>query len=264
MYSAAIRSSLPLDGSMGEYSDGTNLPRFVDAVTQLGGPDKATPKTIMRTMGVKGLTLYHLKSHLQKFRQGRQLCKESTENSKDVSCAAESQDTGSSSTSSLRLAAQEHNESYQVTEALCAQVEVQRRLHEQLEYGQVQRRLLLRIEAQGKYLQSVLEKACKAIEEQAVAFAGLEAAREELSELAIKVSNGSQVPFHTTKMTVPSLSELAVAIEHKKNCSAESSLTSSPVSAALMKKRHRGVFRNGESLVVGHETGWVMPSSSLG
>lgn len=26
---------------------------------------EATPKTIMRTMGVKGLTLFHLKSHLQ-------------------------------------------------------------------------------------------------------------------------------------------------------------------------------------------------------
>ncbi|CAH2079405.1 unnamed protein product [Thlaspi arvense] len=293
MYSA-IRSSLPLDGTMGEYSDGTNLPvdaclvlttdpkprlrwtselheRFVDAVTQLGGPEKATPKTIMRTMGVKGLTLYHLKSHLQKFRLGRQSCKELTENSKDVSCVAESQDTGSSSTSSLRLAAQEQNESYQVTEALRAQMEVQRRLHEQLE---VQRRLQLRIEAQGKYLQSILEKACKAIEEQAVAFAGLEAAREELSELAIKVvSNGCQggtttSPFDTAKMTIPSLSELAVAIERKNNCSAESSLTSStvgsPVSAALMKKRHRGVFGNGDSVVVGREAGWVMPSSSIG
>ena len=28
-------------------------------------PAEATPKAIMRTMGVKGLTLFHLKSHLQ-------------------------------------------------------------------------------------------------------------------------------------------------------------------------------------------------------
>lgn len=127
----------------------------------------------------------------------------------------------------------------------------------------MQRRLQLRIEAQGKYLQSILEKACKAIEDQAVAFAGLDAAREELSELAIKVSSGCQGTFDTTKMTVPSLSELAVAIEHKNNCSAESSSTvGSPVSASLMKKRYRGVLGNGERLVMGHEAGWVMPSSS--
>ncbi|CAB78406.1 putative protein [Arabidopsis thaliana] len=302
MYSA-IRSSLPLDGSLGDYSDGTNLPidaclvlttdpkprlrwtselheRFVDAVTQLGGPDistknlttKATPKTIMRTMGVKGLTLYHLKSHLQVLMLLPSISNYASlaTYNKQISCVAESQDTGSSSTSSLRLAAQEQNESYQVTEALRAQMEVQRRLHEQLE---VQRRLQLRIEAQGKYLQSILEKACKAIEEQAVAFAGLEAAREELSELAIKASitngcQGTTSTFDTTKMMIPSLSELAVAIEHKNNCSAESSLTSStvgsPVSAALMKKRQRGVFGNGDSVVVGHDAGWVMPSSSIG
>lgn len=137
------------------------------------------------------------------------------------------------------------------------------------QYAQVQRRLQLRIETQGKYLQSILEKACKAIDEQAVAFAGLEAAREELSELAIKVSNGTTTsPFDTARMTVPSLSELAVAIEHRNNCSAESSLTSStvgsPVSGALMKKRHRGVFGNGDSVVVGHAAGWVIPSSSIG
>ncbi|XP_048629174.1 protein PHR1-LIKE 2-like isoform X2 [Brassica napus] len=150
-------------------------------------------------------------------------------------------------------------------------MEVQRRLHEQLE---VQRRLQVRIEAQGKYLQTILEKACKAFDEQAAMFTGLETAREELSELAIKVSNNSQgttVPyFDATKMMMmmPSLSELEVAaIDHKSNitttnCSVESSLTSntngSSVSAASMKKRHRG----GNN--VGYEGSWTVPSSTIG
>ncbi|KAL4271164.1 hypothetical protein GQ457_13G029170 [Hibiscus cannabinus] len=304
MYSAF--RSLPFDGCVGDYQgslDGTNLPgdaclvlttdpkprlrwtselheRFVDAVTQLGGPDKATPKTIMRTMGVKGLTLYHLKSHLQKYRLGKQSSKDSTDNSKDASSVAERQDTGSSTTASSRMVVQDVNDGYQVTEALRVQMEVQRKLHEQLE---VQRRLQLRIEAQGKYLQSILEKACKALNDQAAASADLEAARDELSELAIKVSNGCQGMIPLDDIKLPSLSELAAVLENKTasnvparigDCSVESCLTSSgsPLSPmgvgsqAITLKRPRSPFGIRDPLPLGgnirQEIEWVMPNMS--
>ncbi|PRQ30713.1 putative transcription factor MYB-HB-like family [Rosa chinensis] len=41
---------------------------FVHAVDILGGADRATPKKILRIMNVKGLTMNHIKSHLQMYR----------------------------------------------------------------------------------------------------------------------------------------------------------------------------------------------------
>lgn len=128
--------------------------RFVDAVAQLGGPDKATPKTIMRVMGVKGLTLYHLKSHLQKFRLGKpQPHKEFNDHS--VKDAFEPP-SNSASSGLLRRPMNDNN----MHDAARMQLEVHRRLQEQLE---VQKHLQLRIEAQGKYMQNILEKACQTL-----------------------------------------------------------------------------------------------------
>ncbi|XP_077241549.1 myb family transcription factor PHL7-like [Tasmannia lanceolata] len=118
--------------------------RFVDAITQLGGPDRATPKGVLRVMGVPGLTIYHVKSHLQKYRLAKYLPESPADGSKD-----ERKDSSDS------LSSMDSAPGIQINEALRMQMEVQKRLHEQLE---VQRQLQLRIEAQGKYLQKIIEE----------------------------------------------------------------------------------------------------------
>ncbi|KAK2662614.1 hypothetical protein Ddye_001188 [Dipteronia dyeriana] len=124
--------------------------RFVDAVTKLGGPHRATPKSVLRLMGLKGLTLYHLKSHLQKYRLGQQPRTQNTHGSTYVHFSKHS--PGTSMTYSTA-----DNEQGEIP---IAEVQLQKTLQEQLE---VQKRLQMRIEAQGKYLQAILEKAQKSL-----------------------------------------------------------------------------------------------------
>lgn len=157
--------------------------RFVDAVTQLGGADKATPKSVMKVMSVKGLTLYHLKSHLQKYRLGKQSQQDvNTESSKEAGLL-DGSEGGRSTLDDIPL--QNQKETSEIDNALKAQMEVQRKLQEQLE---LQRCLQMRIEAQGKYLRSILEKAQAAFTSQATAPAGLETARAELADLTSDLS----------------------------------------------------------------------------
>lgn len=118
--------------------------RFVNAVTQLGGADRATPKGVLRMMGIQWLTIYQVKSHLQKFRLARYI----------PGSMDDGQNTGRKETAGI-LSNLDARSGIQITDALKMQMEVQTRLHEQLE---VQRQLQQRIEAQGKYFQKILEE----------------------------------------------------------------------------------------------------------
>ncbi|KAK8982360.1 hypothetical protein V6N11_037531 [Hibiscus sabdariffa] len=116
---------------------------FVEAVNQLGGSERATPKGVLKLMKVEGLTIYHVKSHLQKYRTARYI-PETSEGS------LEKKPTPMEEISSLDL-----KTGTGITEALRLQIEVQKQLHEQLE---IQRNLQLQIEEQGRYLQMMFEK----------------------------------------------------------------------------------------------------------
>lgn len=123
--------------------------RFVDCVNKLGGADKATPKGILKLMNSDGLTIYHIKSHLQKYRIAKYMPVSSTSEGKEEKRAAAANDVQNL----------DPGTGMKITEALRVQLDVQRRLHEQLE---IQRNLQLRIEAQGKKLQKMFEEQMKA------------------------------------------------------------------------------------------------------
>ncbi|XP_023642560.1 myb-related protein 2 isoform X2 [Capsella rubella] len=199
--------------------------RFIEAVNQLGGADKATPKTIMKVMGIPGLTLYHLKSHLQKYRLSKNLNGQANSGLNKIGMMTmmeeKTPDVDEIQSENLSIGPQ-LNKNSPINEALQMQIEVQRRLHEQLE-----RHLQLRIEAQGKYLQSVLEKAQETLGRQNLGAAGIEAAKVQLSELVSKVSaeypNSSFLEPKEVQNLCPQQGQTA----YPPDCSLESCLTSS-------------------------------------
>ncbi|KAJ1435794.1 SANT/Myb domain [Sesbania bispinosa] len=195
--------------------------RFVDAVTQLGGASKATPKAIMRTMNVKGLTLYHLKSHLQKYRLGKQSGKESDEGGKDESPGTDN--------SSPKLPASDANEGHEVKEALRAQMEVQSKLHLLVE---AEKHLQIRQDAERRYM-AMLERACKMLADQFIGDTIIDTDSQKFQGLESKASRSSLVdPFGfcsipSTEVGGIHVSEVPQMLQPQgAGCSTESCLTS--------------------------------------
>ncbi|CAI0447996.1 unnamed protein product [Linum tenue] len=111
-------------------------------------------------------------------------------------------------------------------------MEVQRKLHEQIE---VQRHLQLRIEAQGKYLQSVLKKAHDTLTVYSSSSVGIELAKAELSKLVSMVNSGCSTSSCISDLTETETETGAGSspkwadkkLSRSPVCSMDSSLTSS-------------------------------------
>lgn len=205
--------------------------RFVEAVNHLGGAERATPKGLMRAMGISGLTLYHLKSHLQKYRLGKNQQSESCNGNQqegDVNVDYAESDIEGCNTSEVVL--DETNacvdESLDIAQTLQMQMEVQNKLHEQIE---VQRHLQMRIEAQGMYLQSILKKAQETLAGYNSRSTGLEAAETEVSELVSLVETGHLYSSLSdcTDIGCRVLNDASRRSITGTDCSVDSSLTSS-------------------------------------
>ncbi|XP_009111913.1 protein PHR1-LIKE 1 isoform X2 [Brassica rapa] len=161
---------------------------FVEAVNQLGGSERATPKAVLKLLKNPGLTIYHVKSHLQKYRTARY----KPETSEATGEPEEKKITSIEDIKSLDM-----KTSVEITQALRLQMEVQKRLHEQLE---IQRSLQLQIEKQGRQLQMMFEKQQK-----------LQENKSSSSELSPKQCNGTSaevefgVETQTRNQTEPAL-----------------------------------------------------------
>ncbi|KAL4370730.1 hypothetical protein HN51_015283 [Arachis hypogaea] len=128
--------------------------KFVECVNRLGGADKATPKAVLKMMDSDGLTIFHVKSHLQKYRIAKYMPDPIHNGKSDKRIHIENlQDQH------LHL---DMKSGIQIREALQQQLDAQKLLHEQLEN---QRKLQLRIEEQGRQLKKMFEEQQKATNE---------------------------------------------------------------------------------------------------
>ncbi|CAJ1909146.1 unnamed protein product [Sphenostylis stenocarpa] len=117
--------------------------KFVECVNRLGGSEQATPKAILKMMGTDGLTIFHIKSHLQKYRIAKFI---------PDPCQGKS-DKRTHHTKNMHHL--DVKTGLQIREALKLQLDAQRCLHEQLE---IQRKLQLRIEEQGRQLKKMFDQ----------------------------------------------------------------------------------------------------------
>ncbi|XP_040376701.1 protein PHOSPHATE STARVATION RESPONSE 1-like [Oryza brachyantha] len=123
--------------------------RFVDAVNKLGGSEKATPKAIQKVMKVEGLTIYHVKSHLQKYR--------TVHHRPELSDGESAKRNGQADEVSSQPM-----KGMETCEELRAQIGLQKQLHEQLE---IQRKLQMQVEEHSKYLAMVIAKQSESLKQ---------------------------------------------------------------------------------------------------
>ncbi|KAJ6835188.1 protein PHOSPHATE STARVATION RESPONSE 2-like [Iris pallida] len=118
--------------------------QFVDAVNNLGGPIKATPKGILKLMKSPGLTVFHIKSHLQKYRSA-----------KCITSSHEGRSGKRSNSDGMPLSSLRGYGGLRISETLQLQMDVQKSLHEHLE---VQEKLQIRMEEHANYLQQMFDQ----------------------------------------------------------------------------------------------------------
>ncbi|KAJ8533071.1 hypothetical protein K7X08_015960 [Anisodus acutangulus] len=116
---------------------------FEKAVSQLGGPERATPKGILKVMGIPGLTIFHVKSYLQKYRMSKFVREDPVIGKFERRSISEILPNFSAIAGA------------QLNEALQMHMDAHKRLNDHVE---VQRNLKMKLEAQGRFLDRIMEE----------------------------------------------------------------------------------------------------------